>query len=166
MIRERFVNIDPSNSDQGGVDIDHYSMIELDASYFFSRNISAEFSLTAEDPSSSARGSGASLGNVWIIPATLTLQYHFLFPNNPFQPYLGLGINYSYFSTSSNCINYDSSIGPVYQIGTDFQLSRNWFLNLDIKKVYMRPDVSVNGGPKVTDDIYPWIFGAGVGYKF
>jgi outer membrane protein len=168
LIRERIINIDPSNStDQGDVNINHYSMLELDASYFFTKNIAAEFSVTAEDPDASARDSGTSLGNVWIIPFDLMLQYHFIFPNNnPFQPYAGLGLNYSYFYTSSNNVTYDSSLGPVYQIGMDYILNRNWSLNLDLKRVYMRPDVSINGSPKVTDDIYPWIIGLGVGYKF
>jgi outer membrane protein len=40
-------------------------------------------------------------------------------------------------------------------------------LNMDIKKIYLNTDVSVNNGAVTADvDLDPWVFGVGVGYRF
>lgn len=164
MVRERFENFDPE-SGQGQVNMNHDTVPELDATYFFDRNFAAEFSLTAEDPNISNRNTGAGLGDVWIIPFDAILQYHFT-TGSAFQPYAGVGVNVSLFYPSSSSVSFNNSVDPVLQVGSDFQLNRNWFLNLDIKKEFMRPDVGINGSSLTTDKFDPWVFGLGVGYKF
>lgn len=50
--------------------------------------------------------------------------------------------------------------------GVDFALARNWFLNIDVKKVQIRADVKL-GTQKVSQvKVDPWLFGVGVGYRF
>ena len=39
------------------------------------------------------------LGSVWLLPPTLTLQYHF-YPTKTLKPYLGAGLNYTIFYIS------------------------------------------------------------------
>lgn len=49
----------------------------------------------------------------------------------------------------------------------DVPVQDNWYLNLDVKKVFLDTTASFNGGAVVADvDIDPLLIGAGVGYRF
>ncbi|HEX2753597.1 MAG TPA: OmpW family outer membrane protein [Alphaproteobacteria bacterium] len=53
------------------------------------------------------------------------------------------------------------------QAGLDYKLDDHWMLNVDVKKIYLNTDVSVNNGAVTADvDLDPWVFGVGVGYRF
>jgi outer membrane protein len=68
-------------------------------------------------------------------------------------------------------VDYDTAIGYALQGGFDFMLNDKWFLNVDVKKLFLNTDATVNattalGATVVADvDINPWIFGFGVGVK-
>ena len=43
----------------------------------------------------------------------------------------------------------------------------DWFINFDVKKLWLGTDLSLNGGAITADvDINPWVFGFGFGKKF
>ena len=54
----------------------------------------------------------------------------------------------------------------------DYALDDKWFLNVDVKKLFLQTDVTVNatnalGATVGADvDINPWLLGFGIGYKF
>ena len=52
---------------------------ELDITYFFTRNIAAELVLGTTKHSITGAGTinGLPVGSAWLLPPTLTLQYHF-----------------------------------------------------------------------------------------
>jgi len=148
---------------------------ELDFTYFITDNIALELiaATTRHDVKvkNSALGT-VDLGKVSVLPPTLTLQYHFL-PKSDFSPYVGIGINYTLFYNADapggavTSIDYDNSVGPAFQVGFDYRIAPNWYLNLDVKKLLINTDVKVNGGAIRGDaDLDPWIIGLGVGYKF
>lgn len=176
LVRERIINFDPqtkniTENNQPLVNIDRASEPELDVSYFFNKNIATEFSFTMLRPNTTLATDGSNLGDVWIVPPTLTLQYHFFADQPIFRPYVGAGINYTYISTSSSSNGrsvhyYESEVNPAFQIGTDLMITKSWLLNFDVKKLYLSQDIKIDNGPKLRDDIYPWIFGVGIGYKF
>lgn len=174
LIRERIINIDYQNpsadaSNPSVVDVDHSAVPELDVSYFLDKPFSLELSGTASRQGTTSALTSAGLGDVWVVPATLTAQYHF-FADQPLQFYIGAGVNYTWFFTSGSAnghnVTYDNSVGPVGQIGADLQLTKSWLINLDVKKIYMRPEISIDGSNKQEDKLDPWIVGAGVGYRF
>ncbi|WP_350332861.1 OmpW/AlkL family protein [Coralliovum pocilloporae] len=153
----------------GGVDIDNTFVPELDITYFFTDHIAAELILatTPHDVSSTVVG---RLGDVWLLPPTLTLQYHFL-PNEKFRPYVGAGINYTIFFNEdpdgvATSIDYDDAFGWALQAGIDVDLGNNWLFNVDVKKIFLETDVTINGAIQADVDIDPWIIGAGFGYRF
>lgn len=39
-------------------------------------------------------------------------------------------------SVGTDKVTMDSSIGPAIQVGADYRLNRNWYLNVDVKKVW------------------------------
>ena len=65
-----------------------------------------------------------------------------------------------------------NSFGLAAQVGVDFKVADNWFINLDAKYVQIKADnVRIIGGAlagtKVTDlDVNPWLLSVGVGYRF
>jgi len=154
----------------GDIDVDNAYMPELDFTYFFTKNIAAELILATTQHDVKLKSPDVDLGSVWLLPPTLTLQYHFL-PDGKISPYIGAGINYTIFydedSGAVNSIDYDDSFGFALQVGVDYKIDDRWSLNADVKKLYLETDVSVNGGAiKSEVDLDPWIFGLGVGYRF
>jgi outer membrane protein len=110
------------------------------------------------------------LGHVWVLPPTLTAQYHFM-PAKVISPYVGAGLNYTLFYNvdpgSYSSVKYDSGFGYALQAGMDYKLDTHWMLNADVKKIFLNTDVSVNGGAVTADvDLDPWVIGLGVGYRF
>lgn len=183
LVRGRVIGVLP-NEDQsvspigGEVDIDNSVNPELDFSYFFTDHIAAELILASPPHDvylSDSTIGGVDLGSVWLLPPTLTLQYHF----DPIcswglSPYIGAGINYTWFygeevSSPVNSADYGSSFGAALQVGADVPLSGNWFLNVDAKYVWINTDVDYETAVGHVDadvDIDPLIVGFGIGYKF
>lgn len=161
----------------GDVSISTAVVPEFDITYFFTENWSAELILGTTKHDVEAIGTAAGdidLGSVWLLPPTLTGQYHFTGGN--FVPYLGAGVNLTLFygvdeGPVANDVEYDTAVGFALQGGFDFMLNDKWFLNLDIKKLFLNTTATVDattalGATVDADvDIDPWIFGFGVGLK-
>ncbi|UEM04476.1 outer membrane beta-barrel protein [Skermanella rosea] len=144
---------------------------EVDVSYFITDNIALELiaATTKHDVDAS---NGLDLGSVWLLPPTLTAQYHFA-PKERFSPYVGAGVNYTIFYNEKKgalrSISYEDGFGFALQAGIDYAISGPWSLNVDVKKLWLSTDVKANlGGTalKADVDINPWIFGVGLGYRF
>ncbi|RKE95113.1 OmpW/AlkL family protein [Ichthyenterobacterium magnum] len=169
--RFRIVSVIPSPGDDivgADVDISTAYVPEFDLTYFFNKNLAAELILATTKHDVEIEN-GADLGHVWLLPPTLNLQYHFY--ANEFKPYVGAGINYTIFygvdSGDVNDIDYDSSVGFSLQAGVDYNLNDKWFLNLDIKKILLKTDVTVNNASTSSEvEINPLLVGVGVGLKF
>lgn len=161
----------------GDVDISTAVVPEFDISYFFDDNWSLELILATAKHDVEAIGTAAGdidLGHVWLLPPTLTAQYHFTGGN--FVPYLGAGPNLTLFygvdeGPIADDVDYDTAVGFALQGGFDFMLNDKWFLNFDVKKLFLNTTATVNattalGATVEADvDINPWIFGVGVGIK-
>ncbi len=162
----------------GGVDISTAFVPELDFTYFFTENWAAELILatTKHDVEAIATAAGnIDLGDVWLLPPTLTIQYHFT--GGALKPYLGTGINYTIFYGAdegpvADAVDYENSIGFALQGGLDYDLNDDWFLNVDVKKIFLQTDVTVNATTALEAtvgadvDINPLIIGFGLGYRF
>jgi len=150
--------------------VDNSFTPEVDITYFFAEHIAAE--LIAATAQHTVSAGGNDLGDTWILPPTLTLQYHFT-PDNKFSPYVGAGLNYSIFyaeddATGFTDFNVKNGIGVAVQAGFDYWINKNWGLNMDAKYIDLNVDASVNNGAlnAYDVDINPWIIGAGVSYRF
>ncbi len=149
-------------------DVDDAWMPELDFTYFFGPNVAAELILATTEHDVSA--SGIDLGSTWVLPPTLTLQYHFN-TTGQFQPYVGAGVNYTIFYGGDDVaglgVDYENSFGFALQAGVDIMTDEHWFINLDVKKIYLSTDVNVGGGAVTGEvDLNPWVVGVGFGYRF
>ena len=167
--------VPPSTSyDLSGSDVKISAAVvpELDFTYFFTKNIAAELILatTPHKVKLASNSATTKLGKVWALPPTLSLQYHF--NGAKFNPYLGVGINYTIFygvKDDAAELSYKNKAGFSTQAGFDYQISKKFFLNVDIKKLFLKTDVTVKGTPStVLSDVKidPFIFGVGIGTRF
>ena len=172
LVRARLLQLRPSvSSTIGTLDVSNEVTPEVDFSYFLTENIVAELILATQRHT--VKNAGVDLGKVSHLPPTLTLQYHFM-PKETFRPYVGAGLNYTRFYNTSLALGAtpltvdSNSWGGAVQAGFDVALDKKWFLNFDIKKIWIKTDVK-NGttGAFVSQlKIDPVVVGVGVGLKF
>ncbi|RVD08015.1 OmpW family protein, partial [Mesorhizobium sp. M2A.F.Ca.ET.029.05.1.1] len=148
---------------------------ELDISYYFTDNVAAELILGTTYANIYGEGTISGLGKVgkvWVLPPTLTLQYHFT-DFGAFKPYVGAGLNYTIFynqdAGSADALHVKNTFGGALQVGFDYMLDQHWGVNFDVKKLFLEPkfDVTV-GGTNLTGKakLNPWLIGTGVTYRF
>ena len=175
LVRVRAVNLSPANESDpiGGVgaadrvSLSNKTIPEVDFTYFVTPNWSAELILTYPQKHD-VKLDGNTIGSLKHLPPTLTAQYHFA-PEAKINPYLGAGINYTRISDVNlpTGLSLDNnSFGFALQAGVDFKLDKNWSLNLDVKKVQIRSDLSFNGTKVSNVKVDPLLVGVGVGYRF
>lgn len=168
MVRVRAVHLDSANKDSTPLDlsVNNKTMPELDISYFFNKNVAAELILTVPQKHTLSAGA-AAIGSLKHLPPSLLLQYHFDAPG--FKPYVGAGLNYTRFSSVKlpAGVSIDrNSVGAALQVGVDIPLQKNLYLNLDVKKVYIKTDVAAAGAPVGTLKVDPVLVGVGLGWRF
>jgi outer membrane protein len=180
LVRLRAINVVPNEEATitpigGDVDIDTSVVPELDITYFVQDNWAVELILgvTPHDVMAVDTAAGdIDLGDVTLLPPTLTLQYHFN-PEGQYRPYVGAGVNYTHFfnedlpsGSALSTIDYDASFGLAAQAGIDIALQDEWFLNLDVKYIDIDTDVVIDGAVNADVQIDPVVFGVGFGRRF
>ena len=170
MVRVRATNLDMANKDSTGLGltVNNKTIPEIDISYFFSPNLAAELILTVPQKQK-VSSFGAEIGTFKHLPPTLLMQYHFTGLKG-FKPYVGAGINYTDISKVdilSGAAKLDKdSWGGALQAGVDFPIDKNWSINLDVKKIYIKSDVYVGGVSAGTLKLNPVAASVGIGYRF
>ncbi|MGZ4032952.1 MAG: OmpW/AlkL family protein [Tumebacillaceae bacterium] len=145
---------------------------EIDGTYFLTNNIALE--LIAATTKHTVREAGSDqLGTVWLLPPTLTAQYHFAPQGTSFRPYVGAGINYTIMYNASdsgalapNHLSYSDNFGWALQAGADIPIgTQGMFLNVDLKKVFLSTSVKLSGTKLGSVALDPWLIGLGIGIK-
>ena len=185
MIRVRAVGVLPDGESKvsvggapsvNGLKISNTFVPEVDISYFFTKNIAVE-AICCLSPhkikGSKALAGVGEIGEALLFPPTIMLQYHFT-NFGAFKPYVGVGVNWTHFfrtdaSAGFNRLNIDDSFGFAAQVGFDYMINRNWGINVDVKRIMIRPDATVRLGlVPITAKVHidPWVVGVGVTYRF
>ena len=194
-MRLRAIGVVPNESAKigiigGDVAISNTIVPELDFTYFFTKNFAAELILGTAKHDVNTVGSDISaiggptsfdvdLGSVWLLPPTLTAQYHF-YPTQEkkFKPYVGAGINYTIFynvkeGSVVKDVKYDNAFGFAAQAGFDVFINDTYFINFDVKRLFLKTDVTVDASNLAAGlsipaevEINPWIIGLGFWMRF
>lgn len=123
------------------------------------------------------------LGDIKQLPPTLSLQYYPMDASSKFQPYAGIGLNYTMFfggdltSTRKDegfsNLKVKDSVGLAGQLGMDYMLTDRVMLNASVWYVDMSTTATVDGPTalgvgqtKVNVNVDPWVYMVGLGYKF
>lgn len=190
VVRGRIINVNPNDDssnvivngtiDTGGaVSVDSDTVLEVDFTYMLHRNWGLELILATSEHNADGTGAlaGQDILDSWVLPPTLTLQYHFM-PNNNIRPYAGVGINYSHFYSedgkgafSAYDVDIDDSWGLAAQVGVDVDINKDWFVNFDVKYIDLDTTAKLTSPDGLTVlktdvDIDPWVFGIGIGTTF
>ena len=115
---------------------------------------------------------GTQVATTKQLPPTVSIQYHFM-PTSKFQPYIGVGINYTNFfseKTMGPLEGTDLSLGDSWgfagQIGFDVMIGENWFLNVDGRYMNIETKAKLDGISLGTVKIDPMVYGANIGFRF
>ena len=167
MMRVRAINIAPDvSSSVAGLDVSNEWVPEVDFTYFVTPNIGVELILGTSRHEVTVPGS--SLGKLNLLPPTVTVQYHFN-PTSTIKPYVGAGVNYTRFYNVDLATGYSvdkNSFGGALQAGVDIAVTKNGYLNLDVKKIWINTDVKLDGAKLTNLEINPVVWGIGYGFRF
>ncbi|WP_144170345.1 OmpW family protein [Pseudomonas sp. Kh13] len=128
-------------------------------------------------------GLDGKLADIKQLPPTLSLQYYPMEPTSRFQPYAGVGINYTLFFDEDlsgtrkqqgfSNLKLQDSVGFAGQLGMDYMLTDNllvnasiWYIDIDTKASVDGPSALGYSKTKVDVDVDPWVYMVGLGYKF
>lgn len=185
-------------TDLGGkATLDSDTQLGLNFAYMITDHIGVEllaatpFTHNVHVKNTSLSPANGKLGQVTHLPPTLSLVYYPLDASWAFQPYVGVGINYTwFFNTSlSNEAKYGSnramysnfkvkdSWGWAAQLGADYMITDNIMLNAQIRYIDIDTQATVNVNAfnttplgqqraRVNLDVNPWVYMVGIGYKF
>lgn len=192
LFRVRAIWVTPQESSSGiaptfpteKVKVSDSVMPEIDFTYMATDHLGFELiAATTKHKASGKTGTTGSIGKLastWVLPPTLTAQYHFN-PAGKVRPYVGVGLNYTIFynekasdglegAVGPTKVSMSDSFGPAVQAGVDFAVGKNSFVNLDVKWVDMDTTAKLRttaiGTQKVKVHIDPLIIGAGFGWRF
>ncbi|GLX86021.1 outer membrane protein W [Thalassotalea loyana] len=203
VVRGGLVNVQPDSAEHviyaGGAPVDiglgnlkasveDDTQVSLNLVYFIDSNWAVE--LLAATPFSHditvnlGDGTKTNLGETKHLPPTLSALYYFD-TNSNFKPYVGAGINYTFFFEDDfnpamegsdsplnlSDLNLENSWGLSAQIGADYYFDENWSINASVR--YIDIDTTAHfkalGGAAdgyVDVNIDPIVYSLQVGYKF
>ena len=114
---------------------------------------------------------GSGIGETRHLPPTLSLQYHFTNASR-FTPFVGAGINYTYFfdekldGANAPSLDLDDSWGLALHAGLDYAVSERGAMRFDVRYIDIETDAKVGGNKIGSVDIDPWVFNLAYVLKF
>lgn len=173
-------NVFVDSTDLGiGVNVASNTQLGLNVAYFVTANWSVE--LLAATPFSHDIGLNTvgALGDTKHLPPTVTANYYFADSSAQFQPYAGVGLNYTVFFdegfTDANKtagftdLSLDDSFGLSAQLGFDYVVDANWHVNVSARWIDIDTEATfdLNGiQGTVNVDIDPMVYTVALGYRF
>jgi len=192
VVRAGIVTVEPKNSPNGdilvaangadsGLDVavKNDTQLGLNFVYMLSQNVGLEvLAATPFEHDIYVDNTALKVGSTSHLPPTLSLQYFFLGDtDSKFQPYVGLGVNYTWFfdesADSSNQfsnLDLDDSMGFAAQVGADYFITDNILVNASMNHIDIDTDATVYSGIHGTTvksdvSIDPTVYMFSLGYK-
>lgn len=165
--------VDPKSNNGDVVDVGSDSSVTATLTYMMTERWAIDvLAAWPFEHSINLKGDGTRVGSTKHLPPTVSLQYHFL-PNADFQPYVGLGINYTNFfdeettgPLAGSDLSLDDSWGVAAQVGLDWMLGDTWFVNADVRWIDINTDAFLDGVFLEEVEIDPMVYSASVGFRF
>lgn len=116
------------------------------------------------------------VGKTKHLPPTLTANWYFN-SDGAFNPFIGAGVNYTHFFNENTdgalkelgvtSINLSDSWGAAGTVGFDWNLGDNAMLGVQAYYIKIQTEAHIGSGVGNSDvDVDPWVYFAGLGYKF
>ena len=170
-----------------GVSVDDDTQLSIIGAYMLSDNFGVELlAATPFEHSMSVKGVNIDAGTSKQLPPTLMAQWYPRGNQGGWQPYVGIGVNYTIFFDESvdgelkdalgaiigaekADLSLDDSFGLAAQVGVDIPLSGNWAINAGVWYIDIGTTAKIKTGVgtvKFDVDIDPWVYNIGIAYKF
>jgi len=164
--------------------------------HFFTDNISGEL-VVGVPPTHKLNGTGSyekygELGSVKQWSPAVLVKYYFGDANTRFRPYVGLGVNYTWYSdaqvtnsqfaaaelkngnTANTSVKADASWNPVFSVGANYAISDRWYAGAFVSYLPLKTTakITTTGTPygTITSQaeikIRPIVTSINVGYRF
>jgi outer membrane protein len=205
IIRVGAANVDPdTDSDKidvaglatlEGVDVDDDTQLGITATYMLTDIWAVELlAATPFEHDITVKGASLDAGSTKHLPPTVTFMwYPFGGKDNKFQPFVGAGVNYTYFwdeevdneleealgvitepVTGSTApvpadLDLDDSWGVAGRAGFDYRFNDRWGLTASVWWLDIDTDATIEteiADVKFDVEIDPWVYMVGVSYKF
>jgi outer membrane protein len=132
------------------------------------------------------KGTPLDAGSIKHLPPTLSLQWYPRGNASGWQPYIGVGLNYTFIydedvdsdlkdalgallGAEKVDLELQDSFGLSGQVGVDIPLNENWALNAGVWYIDIDTEAKIKtdvGSVKFDVDIDPWVYNFGIAYKF
>lgn len=156
------------NGNVGGADLNVQSArgFTYGAGYLFSDKVGVELN-SSEKFEHDLSAAGASGGSVDRLPVNLLVNYYPLGGlDSKVQPYVGVGLNYTRFSSEPTGFSIDESYGAIGQAGVDLAVTDNFMLNGYVSYADVSADINAGGATIGEVDMEPVTIGGGITYRF
>ena len=170
-----------------GVSVNDSTTLGLIGAYMVTDTVGIELLAAAPfEHDISIKGTSLDAGTTKQLPPTLSLQWYPRGGQSGWQPYIGMGINYTIFfdeevdsdledalgaiiGASKVDLELDDSVGLSAQAGVDFPMTENLSINLGVWYIDLGTTAKVKtdvGTVKFDVDIDPWVYNVGIAYRF
>ncbi|BDY06176.1 outer membrane protein OmpW [Ferrimonas sp. YFM] len=181
IVRAGWAQVNPDESSEpvatfGEFNVDEDNQLGLNFTYMLTDAWAVEVLAATPFKHNVGLGPVGTIAEVTHLPPTVMAQYYF--GSDKIRPYIGAGINYTYFWDEEFTNDLDGALtdlelsdswGLAAQVGIDYELNNNWLINASIWYIDIQTDVDFKlGGDSVSieTDIDPWVYMVSVGYKF
>ena len=200
VVRLGAANVDPdTDSDPievgsttlpNGVDVDDDTQLGINLMYMVTDHWGLELlAATPFEHDISLEDAPVEAGSTKHLPPTLTLNWFPMSGESPWQPYIGIGVNYTRFFDEDvdNELNealgnilglplpvdaklsLDDSWGIAGRAGIDYFLNDSWGLNASVWYLDISTEADIRfaeGSTSFDVDIDPWVYMLGITYRF
>ena len=205
IIRAGAANVDPDvSSDKidvaglvtlDGVDVDDNTQFGITGTYMLTDIWAIELlAATPFEHDISVSGTGISAGSTKHLPPTLTFMWYPMGgKDSAFQPFIGAGVNYTYFWDEEADkeleaalgvitepvtgvtdpvpadLSLDDSWGIAARAGFDYLINDNWGVNVGVWWIDIDTEATIKtplANVKFDVELDPWVYMLGVSYKF
>ena len=183
IVKAGYINVIPkdNNADASAVvpdtdlDVQNDAGLGLTGIYMFTPNIGLEvLAATPFEHEVEADGGaldGATIATTKHLPPTVSVQYYPMGADSKIQPYVGLGINHTFFFDEDDDAGIGTSSlkpswGLSYSAGVDYLVDEHWLANVALWKMDIDTEIRGGAADGLEVEIDPLVVMVGAGYKF
>lgn len=172
IVRAGFSFVAPDSNNHPVVSVDDAASFSFTLGRMMTQNVELEVLAAWPFEHDIKLVGGPKVGSTKHLPPTVNINYHFM-PEAAFDPYLGAGINYTFFwdettkgALDGTNLSLGDSFGFALQAGADFNLSNNWLINASIRYIDISTKAKLDGASLGNVDIDPIVYSLNFGKRF
>jgi len=114
---------------------------------------------------------GATIATTKHLPPTVSAQYYPMDAASKLQPYVGIGLNYTFFFDEEDDAGLGTSSlkpswGLTYSAGVDYMIDDKWLVNAAVWKMDIETEIRGGAADGLEVEIDPLVVMVGAGMKF